>query len=176
MYSEHELKELRRAIYENAAEQLLWQVMYINAVAQHSPALNIVRNKLLALPRTFELIMHNSINSPAVKDLTQAVYSGNRLFVEYVDSVFNGNSDKTALGQNLNDNIEYIANLLHKINPQWGTAEWMTLINHQVELLNTVMNDAKQGKYDTWTYILPVLHKIKLDMADYLEQGISTYQ
>lgn len=52
----------------------------------------------------------------------------------------------------------------------------MTLINHQVELLNTVMNDAKQGKYDTWTYILPVLHKIKLDMADYLEQGISTYQ
>ena len=70
MYSEHELKELRRTIYENAAEQLLWQVMYINAVAQHSPALNIVRNKLLALPRTFELIMHNSVNSPVVKALT----------------------------------------------------------------------------------------------------------
>ncbi|MCI8510237.1 MAG: hypothetical protein HFJ06_17060, partial [Lachnospiraceae bacterium] len=85
MYTEPELKELRKAIYEFTADQLMWEILYINAVAQHSPALDVVRNKLLSLPKTFGLIMQNSVRSPDVKKLTQAVNQGTQLFIQYVN-------------------------------------------------------------------------------------------
>lgn len=173
MYTEHELKELRKAIYENAADQLLWQILYINAVAQHAPNLSVVRNKLLSLPKNFELIMLNSVNSPTVRNLTQAVYEGNRLFVEYVDCVFHGGDDKGVIRQKLDDNIQYITKCLCQINPQWGDTQWKTMIHHQIELMNTVMYDAKEGKYEDWSLILPVIRRLKMDMADYLAHGIS---
>lgn len=174
MYTDQELSELQKAIYENAAEQLMWQVLYINSVAQHSPALNEVRKKLLSLPRTFEMIMLNSVNSPVVVDLAHAVYDGNRLFIEYVDSVFDDETDQPLLRQKLNVNIHRIAQYLHEINPQWGTTEWTTLINHQIELMTTVMNNAKAGNYSTWAEVLPVIRRLKMDMADYLAHGIAS--
>lgn len=173
IYTEHELRELRKAIYEYAADQLMWQVLYINSVAQHAPNVNVIRDKLLSLPRTFELILLNSVNSPAVKDLAQAVYDGNRLFVQYVDCVCNGGTDQTTLKQKLEDSVQQIAKCMNGINPQWGTAEWMTLMHHEIDLMNTVMDKAKQGKYETWAQVLPVVRKIKMDMADYLAHGIS---
>lgn len=173
MYTDHELAALRKAIYENAAEQLMWQVLYINAAAQHAPNLKVIRDKLLSLPRTFELIMLNSVNSPLIQELAHTVYDGNRLFIQYVDSVFNHGPDTSDLARQLNDNIQAIARILHEINPQWGTAAWTTLIRHQIDLMNSVMNSAQQGKYETWAEILPIVRKLKMDMADYLAQGIS---
>lgn len=172
VYTEHELKELRKAIYEFTADQLMWEILYINAVAQHSPALDVVRNKLLSLPKTFGLIMQNSVRSPDVKKLTQAVNQGTQLFIQYVNCVFQGGTDATVLKQKLSENIELIAKCLHQINAQWGTQQWMTLIQHQVELTDAVMDSAKQGKYETWENILPIIRKLKMDMADYLAQGI----
>lgn len=175
LYTNRELAELRKAIYENATEQLMWQVLYINCVAQHSPSLKVVREKLLSLPRNFELIMLNSVNSPIVVDLAHAVYDGNRVFVQYVDSIFSGGADELILKQKLNDNIQYIASCLHRINPQWKTTEWITLINHQIQLMNTVMTKAKEGHYESWAEILPIIRKLKMDMADYLASGIAGF-
>lgn len=172
VYTEHELRELRKAIYEFTADQLMWEILYINAVAQHSPALDVVRNKLLLLPKTFGLIMQNSVRSPDIRELTQAVYQTTQLFVQYVDCVFHGGADETALRQELKDHTQLISKCLHKINAKWGTAQWMALIQHQVELMDAVMNSAKQGKYETWENVLPIVRKLKMDMADYLAQGI----
>ena len=136
----------------------------------------MVRDKLLSLPRIFELIMRNSVNSPVVTDLAHAVYDGNRLFVQYVDSVFNNKADEPELRQKLNENIQTIAVYLHEINPQWGTTEWKTLIDHQIKLMNMVINNAKEGNYSTWAEVLPIIRRLKMDMADYLAQGIIGYQ
>lgn len=173
MYTDQELMLLRKAIYEYAAEQLMWQVLYINCVAQHAPNTDIVRDKLLSLPKTFRLIMRNSVDSPGVEKLTEAVNEGNREFVSYVDCFFNHSTDLPEHRQKLNSNVQYIAKCLNQINPMWGTAEWITLINHQIELMNTVMNNAKQGHYESWAEILPIIRKLKMDMADYLAHGIS---
>ena len=173
MYTDKELLEIRKAIYEYTAEQLMWQVLYINCAALHSPNLNAVRNKLLALPRYFELIMLNTVNTPVVQDLIHVVYEENRLFVDYVDSIFNNGTDTQLIKQKIDENVIYIAKYLNKINPQWGISEWLTLINHQMELINSVIEHAKKGNYETWAEVLPFIRKIEMDIAEYLSHGIS---
>ena len=174
MYTEQELKEFRRAIYEFSAEQLMWQVLYINAVAQHAPNLDIIYKRLLELPHVFQLIMLNTVDTPDVRALTQAVEEGNRLFIDYVDSFFHDGADMSSLLKQREENVDYIAQCMHKINPRWGITEWVTLINHQIALINQTMIDAKHGSYKTWAQILPLVCRLKMDMADYLAEGISS--
>lgn len=62
---------------------------------------------------------------------------------------------------------------MQEINPQWSAAEWAAMMDHQLQLLETVMEDAKRGSYKTWAQILPVC-RLKMDMADYLAEGITS--
>ncbi len=174
MYTEQELQQLRKAIYENTADLLLWQVLYIISVAQHSSSLDVVRKKLLSSPKTFQLIMQNSVNSPYVKELAKAVYDGNNLFVRYIDGVFCNGADQNTIRQELQRKVHEIADCMHRINPQWGIDKWVTLMQHQIDLMDAVMADVKGGHYDSWADVLPIIRKLKMDMADYLAHGISS--
>lgn len=175
IYTEQELKELRRAIYDNAVEQLLWQIMYVEAVAHNTPNCEAIRKKLLSLPKAFELIILNTVkDSPAVRKLIQSVYEANRLFVQYVDCVFRNGNNESALVNKLHESVHSIADCLHQMNPQWGTAPWITMMNHHIKLMDTIMNDAKTGKQETLTDILPNIRRLKMDMAEYLAHGICT--
>ena len=174
MYTEQELKQLRRAIYENVAQRLMWQILYINAQAQGASNLGVIRKRLSELPQEFALLMRNTIGDAAAQGLVQAVYEGSDLFMQYVDSFFHGGGDESLLQQQLCTNAQRIAQDMHQINPQWGVMQWTYLMEHQLQLLEGIMHDAKDGSYKTWAEILPIVCRLKMDMADYLAEGISS--
>lgn len=172
MYSEFEIEQLRRAIYENVTEQMLWQVLYINSVAQKSPNIKTVRDKLMSLPKNFALIMTNSIKgSPELDELIGMIYGCNATFAEYIDETFSG-SDCTVIVSEITKETQDIAKNLNAVNPFWQTETWMVMIDHQRNLMNNVINDAIDQKYETWDDLLPTVRRLKLDMADYLITGI----
>ena len=172
MYTQQEQQEIYRAVYEYAADQLLWRILYLDCVASHTPGTAEIREKLLTLPGTLSLILRSVCRSDDLEQLIQCIDKGNRIYVEYVDNVFLNGGCPENLRRMWDKNTAATAQALAKVDPEWTEKTWTAMMLHQNDLLEHTCSGVKKGNYDILVDVLPFIRRLATDMSEYLAKGL----
>ena len=172
MYTQQEQQEIYRAVYEYAADQLLWRVLYLDCVASDTPGTGEIREKLLTLPSTLALILRSVCHSEDLEQLIACIDKGNRIYVEYVDNVFQNGGCPESLRKMWDKNTAATAQALARVDPEWDEAAWTSMMLHQNDLLEQTCSGVKAGSYTTLVEVLPFIRRLATDMSEYLANGL----
>lgn len=59
------------------------------------------------------------------------------------------------------------------MNPYWKVAEWSAMIGHEADLLESIATSLKIKNYTTFVNIVPICHRLAVDMCQYMCTGIA---
>lgn len=123
--------QLYEAFGYYATEELFWSLVYLNNAAFHTPLKEDSKNKLISLNKTYATIISGIYPMDKCHDLVTAMANHNQLFVQYVETLMQGDSQTNVIRQKWKENGLKIANILNRMNPYWKVAEWSAMIGHE---------------------------------------------
>jgi hypothetical protein len=65
-----------------------------------------------------------------------------------------------------------MAVLLGAMNDYYQVAEWSAMLRHQRDLLDAMARDLRGGNYESLVKTVPVCHRLAVEMAQYMGNGI----
>lgn len=107
-----------------------------------------------------------------MRELVMALDKANRLFIQYIDSLFEGQDDAASGFNEWKQNTQNITDILLRINAGWSLMEWIALLAPEQKLLMQVIDDAQTGHYDTLPDNIPSIHKLSMAIAAYMTKGL----
>ena len=165
--------QLYEAFGYYATEELFWSLVYLNNAAFHTPLKEDSKNKLISLNKTYATIITGIYPMDKCHDLVTAMANHNQLFVQYVETLMQGDSQTNVIRQKWKENGLKIANILNRMNPYWKVAEWSAMIGHEADLLESIATSLKIKNYTTFVNIVPICHRLAVDMCQYMCAGIA---
>ena len=170
MYDDPDKQAAYRRIQDFSTEQLIWRVMYAVNAFQDSPLLPAIRQKLQRLCEQASARILNDSHTPEGKKLSQAIDQCGKAYMHYVDSLAQGNSRAEEDKQNWLKDRERVIELTARVAP--GSADiWKSMLGHETELLEQVIEDIRMGRYKSMTEITSLLRCLAADISDYLAKG-----
>jgi hypothetical protein len=155
-----------------ALDDLFWSLMYINSAVFGTPLAEDAKRKLLKLHQGYQAVLTGYYAPDRCKALGTAIEENNQFFVSYVESLVQGSSQAFVMRQKWRENGGKVAALLCEMNPYWHLAEWSAMIDHELDLLETITTNMMTRNYATFVSIAPICRRLAMEMSQYLCTGI----
>ena len=163
--------QLYEAFGYYATEELFWSLVYLNNAAFHTPLKEDSKNKLISLNKTYATIISGIYPMDKCHDLVTAMANHNQLFVQYVETLMQGDSQTNVIRQKWKENGLKIANILNRMNPYWKVAEWSAMIGQFRQMLGQIVTQSLEGDTSALPVMAPLAKRLADDMSAYLAKG-----
>jgi hypothetical protein len=155
-----------------ALDNLFWSLIYADSAVFETPLLAPSRQKLLDLYQSYQTVITGIYPPERCGALVEAMRENNRLFTVYVELLVQGSDQAAMARQRWKESGQRLAWLLSELNPYWRVAEWTAMINHETDLLDTIVTGMKGRNYDAFVNMAPVCRRLAFDMSKYLYTGV----
>ncbi|WP_251862221.1 LysM peptidoglycan-binding domain-containing protein [Clostridium sp. Marseille-Q2269] len=168
--SEMALREMFRMLWE---QHSVWTKLATMAIAQGSPAEELVVARLLRNPKDFEEALRPFYGDDIAAEFSRLLTEHLTIAAEIVRASKAGNNNAAEEAERRwYQNADEIAELLARINPNWNENDWKTMLHEHLELVKAQAVAILTSDYENSISIYDEMEAQALEMADMMSEGI----
>jgi hypothetical protein len=153
-------------------DNLFWSLLYVNSAIFATPLAEESKTKLLRLHESDRAVLRSLYPASACEDLTAAMEENRQFFVGYVETLVQGNGQAPVMKERWRESGRRLARRLSQMNPYWRLGEWTAMIDHEMDLLETMTTSLMARNYHAFVSVAPVCRRLAMDMSNYLYVGV----
>jgi hypothetical protein len=164
--------QLSAALEGFGVGNLFWRVSYLTNAAFHTPLCRDLRSKLLRCCKLYDSILTQAYPGGQAQPLVAEMARNNRLFADYVADFMGPRSALSETRSAWQQSCQRFPALLCQLCPSCKMLEWSAMVNQERDLLESLAQDLWLREYGELVDTIPICHRLAVEMAQYLAQGI----
>lgn len=152
---------------------VFWSFLYLQSRLFSSPNSPVVQDDVLTLADQYGSLLGQYYGYDAGRLFCNNTYEYLRTYVEYVNSMAQGNGEESDAHLKLwNSNAELVINQLCELNAHWRELEWRGMLTQEMQILKDAAARYLEGQYDDLSFLYDVYANIASEIAEYMAVGM----